>query len=259
MSACSTISLPVTQTISGTTLTVTYEAQSASKGVALEIVKQGLEIVDNVTSTDADKALSAKQGKTLKDLIDGITVTGSLSNLDDVNITDPITDDILIYDGVEEEWYNTPMPNIPTSIEELGDIDITSPSNGQILSYDNGSWINTNAPSGGSQDYTTNETVIGTWDGKPLYRKILPTVTMPYSGGYTYTHNLGIKYYINIAGHCTVNNIATQPLPFPFIQLRWSGYCNIQSTDNNSITFDATWNGNTIDCYIEYTKESDYT
>ena len=194
--------MPVTQTISGTTLTVTYEAQSASKGVALEIVKQGLEIVDNVTSTDADKALSAKQGKTLKDLIDGITVTGSLSELDDVNITDPTTDDILIYDGVEDEWINTSMPSIPSDIDDLGDVDIIEPSNGQILSYDNGAWINTNAPSGGGVDYSTSEQDTGLkWiDGKSIYQcSYNPQQT--FSIGSTWTNIIplsGIETLINL-------------------------------------------------------------
>lgn len=109
-----------------------------------------------------------------------------------------------------------------------------------------------------AEHYSTTEQVIGTWDGKPLYRRILPQITMN-SGGYTYTHNIGIKYYINFGGHCTVNGTPSQNLPFPFYQNRWNGYCAIQSAYNNSIVFDATWNNNTVDCYIDYTKEADYT
>lgn len=37
-------------------------------------------IVDNVTSTDADKALSANQGKVLKGLIDGKVATSAIVN-----------------------------------------------------------------------------------------------------------------------------------------------------------------------------------
>lgn len=171
---------PVSQTLVGNILTVTYEPQSVIKYIALEIVKQGLEIVDNVTSTDADKALSAKQGKVLKDLIDGFSIP-SLSDLTDVVITDPITDDILIYDDIEEEWINTPFPNIPSDIDDLGDVDITDPSDGQVLSYNDGVWENTNAPSGGGVDYSTNEQDTGLkyTDGKTVYQKTihLSTVT----------------------------------------------------------------------------------
>lgn len=113
-------------------------------------------------------------------------------------------------------------------------------------------------PSGAyAEHYTTAERIIGTWDGKPLYRRILPQISMN-SGGYSYTHNIGVKYYINFGGHCTVNGTPSQNLPFPFYQNRWNGYCAIQSTYNNSIVFDATWNNNTVDCYIDYTKEADY-
>lgn len=38
-----------------------------------QIVANGVQLVDNLTSDDADKALAAKQGKALKGLIDGLT------------------------------------------------------------------------------------------------------------------------------------------------------------------------------------------
>lgn len=69
--------IPVSRILSGNTLTVTYEAQANNIDVAVELVKAGLDIVDNVTSTDTDKALSANQGKLLKDAIDGIVVPTS--------------------------------------------------------------------------------------------------------------------------------------------------------------------------------------
>ena len=69
--------IPVSRILSGNSLTVSYEAQSNAMDVAVEIAKQGLEIVDNVTSTNTDKALSANQGKVLKDAIDGIVVPTS--------------------------------------------------------------------------------------------------------------------------------------------------------------------------------------
>lgn len=56
---------PSDQTLSGTTLTITFEAQTSNVGVAVELSKQGLEIVDDVTTDATDKALSAKQGKNL--------------------------------------------------------------------------------------------------------------------------------------------------------------------------------------------------
>ena len=93
---------PLNVAISGTTLTITYEAVESSMGVAVELVKQGLDVVDNLTSTDGDKALSANQGKILKDAIDDIiipTVPESIGDLDDVDLTGISNGDTLIYDS----------------------------------------------------------------------------------------------------------------------------------------------------------------
>ena len=139
---------PTEQTISGSALTIKYEAQSSALGVVVELVKAGMTINDTLTSTATDEALSANQGKALKDIIDGMGVP-SIEELTDVNITDPATDDILIYDGTEEEWVNTSMPSIPTDIDDLQDVAITSPSDDDVLTYDNGEWVNKPASAGG--------------------------------------------------------------------------------------------------------------
>lgn len=107
--------MPVEQSLTGTTLTITYEAQSSAKGIAVEMVKQGLEIVDNLTSSDTDKALSAKQGKVLKDAIDDIVI-----------------------------------PTVPESITDLDDVIFTDPTNGQVLKYQNGIIVNGDESGGGS-------------------------------------------------------------------------------------------------------------
>lgn len=118
------------------------------------------------------------------------------------------------------------------------------------------------APNGGgggqSDNYSTTEQQIGTWDGKPLYRIILPPVSLRNSA-VTLRHNIGVKYYINIGGWCTVNG-GTSPFAFPFYQNRWNGYCGVQSFDTNQIVFDSSWSGqNTINAYIDYTKTADYS
>lgn len=148
--ASNTDVIPTSRVLIGNTLTVTYEAQSANMGVALEIQKQGLEIVDNLTSTAADKALSAKQGKALND--NATTLSGDVSNLTEtVNNLD-----------------------IPDSITDLDDVQITSIEDNQILIWDDDEqkFINSNPPSGGGENYTSTETLIGTWsDGSDLYMK----------------------------------------------------------------------------------------
>ena len=47
---------PISLSLTGTVLTITYEAQPSNIGVALEIVKEGLEVIDSLTSTDANNA-----------------------------------------------------------------------------------------------------------------------------------------------------------------------------------------------------------
>ena len=169
---------PSDQTISGNTLTIKYEAQSSNVGVIVELVKAGLEINNTLTSTATDEALSAAQGKALKDLIDGIDVP-TLEELTDVNVSDLATDDILIYDGTEEEWINIPMPNIPSSIDDLSNVNILSPSDDDVLTYDDGAWVNKPAQSS-SVNYSTTEQNTGIkWiDGKDIYIKVInPNIT----------------------------------------------------------------------------------
>ena len=141
--------MPQTQTLSGTTLTITYEAQSSAKGIAVEIVKQGLDIVDNVTSTDIDKALSANQGKVLKDAIDSIVI-----------------------------------PTVPENITDLNDVSVTDIENGQVLAWNITSekFENVGQSGGGSQNYSTSEVVIGKWiDNSDVYKCVVTglNISMP--------------------------------------------------------------------------------
>lgn len=99
---------PQTMSLSGNTLTVTYEAVSSTLGVALEIVKQGLDIVDDLISTDVNKALSANQGKILKDTIDNMTLVTSLSELTDVTLTEPSNGQFIVYNN--GYWVNVTIP-----------------------------------------------------------------------------------------------------------------------------------------------------
>lgn len=98
---------PQSVSLSGTTLTVTYEAQDASMDVAIELTKQGLDIIDNLTSSDDAAALSAKQGKALKDAIDALpTPPEDISDLSDVLITDIEDGQVLAWDDVEQKFVN---------------------------------------------------------------------------------------------------------------------------------------------------------
>ena len=175
--------MPVSQSLSGTTLTITYEAQSSSKGIVVNLVKAGISVIDALNSTDANNALSAKQGKVLKDAIDALG-TPSLSGLSDVDFTSLSDGDIIVYDGVSEKFVNNSMPSIPSSITDLDDVILTSPTEGQILSINgDGDIINSNPSGGGGVNYSTTEQDTGlTWiDGSHVYQKtiFLDNITFP--------------------------------------------------------------------------------
>lgn len=165
--------MPVTMSMSGTTLTITYESQGSNKGIAVEMVKSGLEIVDNLTSTDDEAALSAKQGKVLKDLVDNIIPIRSLTALDDVLVTNLTDGDILKYDAEAEVFKNYLMPDIPVYLGDLGDIVLDTVTAGQVLTYNGAYWTNEDPTGGGSNsDYSTDEKAVGTWiDNRTVYQK----------------------------------------------------------------------------------------
>ena len=126
---------PQNISLAGNTLTVTYEAVTSALGVAVELVKQGLEIDDNLTSDNTDHALSAKQGKVLKGLIDGL--------------------------------------DIPDNISDLQDVDITDIEDGQVLAWDETAEKFVNRSNNALTVYKSDEQVIGTFFDKPLYQKTL--------------------------------------------------------------------------------------
>ena len=198
-------------TLSGNTLTVKYQAQTTTLYIAVELVKAGLEIIDNVTSDDDTAALSAKQGKYLNSLI----YENSIPNA----ITEPETDDMLLYDGVEEQWYNTPFPSIPSQISDLSDVTLTSPSDGQTLVYDDGEWVNGNV-SGGGIDYSLSEQDTGLkWiDGSTIYEKTIETGGLPNYSDKAVAHGISnLKRIISVIGNAknTVNNYY---IPLPYVQ-----------------------------------------
>ena len=146
--------IPVSRTLNGNTLTVTYEAQASAIDVAVEIVKAGLDIVDNLTSTDADKALSAKQGKSLKDDLD--TLSGNV---------DTLSDNLVTLTGRVDNL------DIPDSITDLDDVTVTNIQPGQVIAWDGTKFVNVDQSGGSDQSYSTVEKVIGRWiNNKPLYQ-----------------------------------------------------------------------------------------
>lgn len=175
---------PVSMNISGNTITITYPEQTSNKSIALEIVKAGLEIIDNVTSTASDKALSANQGKILKDAIDSIVI-----------------------------------PEVPEKITDLSDVEVTSIQNDQILAWDSVSekFVNV-TPSGGSTSevYSETEQLVGEWiDSKPIYKITITKNNFAMTNGISFAHNISnIDTCIKMEALCvdTSNNTSFSTL-----------------------------------------------
>lgn len=247
---------PSELTISGNVLTIKYEAQSSALGIVVELVKAGMTINDTLTSTATDEALSANQGKALKDLIDAMNAP-SIEDLADVNITDPVTDDILIYDGTEEEWVNTPMPNIPSQIDDLTNVTITSPSDDDVLTYDNGEWVNKPAQSGSGINYSTSEVRIGTWtNGKPLYQ-ITKTLTTGIAINTYGTIDLPSGIVVrDIKGYIYRANYESVDMFNGYID-NGQLFVTIRNGDISYMISNVFSNINELDITVQYTKTSD--
>lgn len=177
-------------------LHITYEAQTFDMNVAVLFLKGDLTINNTLTSNSETEALSAKQGKVLKDLIDSIQVTGALSDLDDVDLTSLTGGDILVYDGINQKWVNTAQPSIPSDLNDLDDVTITSPTNGQALVYNNGEWVNGNVSGGGGGVFPDFSNVIQA------------QTTISGSATYTATEDCFIQYSFIIPGG-TASSILT--------------------------------------------------
>lgn len=144
---------------------ITYEPQSTDINVALLFIENGISVQNNLSSTSETDALSAAQGKALKDLID----TLGLADLADIDITSLTDGQILVYDSVSEKWVNTTL-DIHSSLSDLDDTDIDTPINGQILQYDGSKWINASIAGGINYAKTEQNTGIKWIDGKDIYQ-----------------------------------------------------------------------------------------
>lgn len=178
--------------LTGNTLTVTYPAQNVNKYIALELVKAGLDIVDNLSTDDATKALSAKQGKILDNKINEL----DLEDLYNVSVTEVANGDILIYYG--GEWINVPGKN---NITDMDDVVVSTLQDGQVLAWDNTEGKFVNQSGGGSAfNYSETEHIVGKWlDGNNIYEKSVvttSTVTLNNSSWTTVFSQSGIEKMI---------------------------------------------------------------
>lgn len=215
---------PISQTLSGNSVTVNYKPQDSNVGVALEIVKSGLDIVDDLLTDDSSKALSANQGYVLKGLIDGIVI-----------------------------------PTVPENITDLDDVDVTDIANGQVLAWNSTTekFENVNQSGGsGNNTYSTTETVVGTYNGKPLYRKII-------TGTFSTTETLVSDQIYSATISVSVSNIdklfADSDHSYYVVGTAIRGFIGIIVSDSNEIQPITRFSRSNATYYIpiEYTKTTD--
>ena len=105
--------------------------------------------------------------------------------------------------------------------------------------------------------YDLEETLIGTWMGQPLYRKVLYIVP---TGQYvtTYEHNANLKDLVYLGGYYKrTGSDYNNPLPCTYPN--WEAYVYDFRTAHFSLRFsDNAWNSGVEYCYIiiEYTKNN---
>ena len=142
------------------------------------------------------------------------------------------------------------------------------PSSGQII--DSFSTVNdkhTNAPSINAvenyvqnyvENYSTTETVIGTWIGKPLYRKVVEFTSVFPAGDTDIPHNISnLKLVVNAR-----LRVLNHPEIFPYMNTSANFILPIQVTNTNFKVRNFTNqnyfdNPATLYAIIEYTKTTD--
>ena len=260
---CTKASLfPLSQTLSGNSLSVNYKPQDTNIGVALEIVKQGLDIVDDLLSEDATKALSANQGKVLKDTIDGLTAP-ALTELSDVDFTSLTDGDMIVYDSVSEKFVNQSIPSIPSNITDLDDVNVSDIQSGQVLAWDETAqkFVNVNQSGGGSsEEYSTTEQKIGKWiDGTDLFMKTVNFGALPNNNQKATAHSISnLKNFIDISGVASGASGTSNRFPLPYIDTnQLSNGIGIYA-DNTNITIRTGSDRSSYSAYVtlKYTKTS---
>lgn len=222
--------------LSGTTLTVRYEEQTSSIGVAVEMIKSGLTVYDDLDSSSSEYALSAAQGKALNDEI------GSLAGS-----TSEAFSDAYDYIGSME-------------ITDLSDVGFSSPSQGQVLGFDSDLGI-TNLPAPSAlHNYSLTEHIVGTWiDDSAVYEKTFNFGALPNATTKTLAHNISNLGYVISAIAFTVNTGTGNRFPVPFVNDSNVSSQIVLMINDTDITIRTGVNRSDHDvCYItiSYTKSS---
>lgn len=109
--------------------------------------------------------------------------------------------------------------------------------------------------------YSTDEIVIGTWLGKPLYRKVVDFGSLPNNAAKTVNHYISnLDKVINIGGYCFDGGESYYPIPLVYKGA--DGNYNVQvSVEPSVIRMVSNTNRSQYNAYVilEYTKDTEST
>ena len=106
--------------------------------------------------------------------------------------------------------------------------------------------------------YSTEETIIGTWLGKPLYRKTVNIGALPNATAKNVAHNItNIDYIVRFYG--TAMSAAKHTLPLPHVNTGNISYGVLLQVGKTNVEIETGYNRSDYSGYvtIEYTKTTD--
>ena len=66
----------------------------------------------------------------------------ALTQLTDVNISNPANNQALLYNSESSKWVNGSLPSGVDELSELNDVELSNPLSYQLLQYIDGKWVN---------------------------------------------------------------------------------------------------------------------
>lgn len=127
---------------------------------------------------------------------------------------------------------------------------------GTSISISNGV-ISAVGGSGSGETYSTTETIIGTWEGSTLYRKLFHLGNMPNDSNTTIPVDLPSNANIKKASFITKNatNGSVRPLPYYSGDMSFYLYATLNQIDHSVYIYAKDdWSTSTCDMIAEYTK-----
>lgn len=219
------------------------------------------EEIEELPIKDGTLIYNVENGKTYMDYGDNRIPTGGGSGGIYIGNEEPEDMDIKLYiDEKENQDYdlmsyrNSQTGNWESlNLPPTGD---TLPV-GTIIEYDGDEVPYGYEEVSDSNEYSTQEQRIGTYNGKPLYRRIITGTSTKT------TERTDIKNIEKIVNYYGICRVAGQSYaengyrPFPYVANSGGSQFVLNSYNNNRITFSSYWDSNWYEITIEYTKTTD--